>query len=48
MTDLGRLQEWLHGGYRQQNQPPFPGSWRLGNWLSSLRYWAWRLRGGPR
>ena len=46
-TRSGRLQAWLHGGYPPTgNGDPFPGAWRLGNLVSTIRYWAWRARGG--
>lgn len=42
MTWHSRLQGWLHGGSPDYPKQPFPGSWRLGNLVSSVRFWLWR------
>jgi hypothetical protein len=42
----GRLQMWLQGCGPHYPERPWI-MWRLGNFLSDLRYYTWKLRGSP-
>lgn len=42
---MGRLQFWLQGHGYPPPYRPWVAVW-LGNRISDVRYWVWRLRGG--